>query len=376
MKKTFRFKLFGARRNRILHGQIDAAGRAYNHCVALHKRYYRLFRKTLNVFRLQKHLTKLKRTPRFSYLNGIGSQALQDVAQRIDKGYKLFFRMLELGKKTRPPKFKKLRKFKSFTLKQAGWKLDEEHGVIYIQGQRYRYNRSRFIEGEVKTVTVKKDALGDIYLFFCCEVAEPETGARTGESVGFDFGFKESMLVAEAPEDDVAMPLFLHKALKEIAAATRSFQRKRLGSHNRKRALRDLERLHRKVANQRKDCQWRLARELCRRYAVICLETLSMEWMKRHGHGRKANDYGYAEFQSILEYVAEQEGTAVSKIDRFYPSTQLCSSCGCKNEELKGIEGLHIREWDCPSCGAHHDRDRNAARNIHREGLRILREDA
>lgn len=199
-----------------------------------------------------------------------------------------------------------------------------------------------------------------------------------GYNVSFDIKFIEAAGLKLKPDVEIVdiMPLFLHKALKGIAAATRSFQRKRLGSHNRKRVLRDLERLHRKVANQRRDCQWRLARELCRRYAVICLETLSMEWMKRHGHGRKANDYGYAEFQSILEYVARQEGTTVSKIDRFYPSTQLCSSCGYKNEELKGIEGLHIREWDCPSCGAHHDRDRNAARNIYREGLRVLREDA
>ena len=78
------------------------------------------------------------------------------------------------------------------------------------------------------------------------------------------------------------------------------------------------------------------------------------------------------DFRSVIPV----SSSFVSKIDRFYPSTQLCSSCDYKNEELKGIEGLHIREWDCPSCGAHHDRDRNAARNIYREGLRVLREDA
>lgn len=86
MRKTFKFKLFGARRNRKLHKQINAAGLAYNHCIALHKRYYSLYHKHLNLFRLQKHLTKQKRLPRFAYLKEIGSQALQDVAQRIEKG--------------------------------------------------------------------------------------------------------------------------------------------------------------------------------------------------------------------------------------------------------------------------------------------------
>ena len=91
MRETFKFKLFGARRNRKLHQQINAAGLAYNHCIALHKRYYSLYHKHLNLFHLQKHLTKLKRLPRFAYLKEISSQALQDVAQRIEKGYQLFF---------------------------------------------------------------------------------------------------------------------------------------------------------------------------------------------------------------------------------------------------------------------------------------------
>ena len=83
-------------------------------------------------------------------------------------------------------------------------------------------------------------------------------------------------------------------------------------------------------------------------------------------------DYGYGEFLRILEYVGRQYGTRVVKVDRFFPSTQLCSACGYQNTELRGTDALSIRKWDCPSCGAHHDRDRNAATNIHREGLRLL----
>ena len=94
----------------------------------------------------------------------------------------------------------------------------------------------------------------------------------------------------------------------------------------------------------------------------------------KKGHGRKTNDYGYGEFLRILEYVGRQYGTRIVKVDRFFPSTQLCSACGYQNTELRGVKSLSIREWDCPACGAHHDRDRNAATNIHREGLRLLSE--
>ena len=93
-----------------------------------------------------------------------------------------------------------------------------------------------------------------------------------------------------------------------------------------------------------------------------------MKWMQRN-HGKKVMDYGFSEFLNILEYVAPQFNTKIIKIDRFYPSSQICSDCGFQNKEVKN---LSIREWTCPNCGEHHDRDRNAARNIHVEGLKII----
>lgn len=368
MLKTFKFKLFHAKRNRKLHRQINAAGMAYNHCIALHKRYWKLYHKSLNLYILQKHLTKLKKQPRFAYLKEIGSQALQDITQRIDKGYKLFWKNLERKQKTAPPGFRKVRKYKSYTLKQAGWKLDEEHGVIYIAKQKYRYARSRDTEGKIKTLTVKRDKLGDIYLYFVCELPDVKVEARTGKSVGFDFGFKGRMLVAENPDQDIKEPIFFCKVKNDIARANRKLSSKRMRSSNRNKARLELTRLYRRTVNQRNAYHWQLARELCSRYAIICLEDLNMRFMQK-GHGRKIMDYGFAEFQNILSYVGKQTGTRIVKVDKFFPSSQLCSKCGHKNPEVKD---LRIREWDCPVCGTHHDRDRNAARNIHREGLRIL----
>lgn len=368
MTKTYKFKLYAAKRNKKLHRQINAAGLAYNHCIALHKRYWKLYHKSLNMYALQKHLTKIKKIERFHYLREFGSQALQDITQRIDKAYKLFWGNLKRKRKTAPPGFKKVRKYKSFTLKQTGWKLDEENGVVYISKQKYRYFKSRRIDGKVKTLTVKRDSCGDIYIYFVCELPDTEVEPRSGKSVGFDFCFKGKMLVAPDPEEDIGAPAFFAKNKKAIRSACRKLSRRKARSNNRRKYRLTLARLYRKTANQRRDYHFKLARELCRKYAVICLEDLSIKAMQK-SHGKKVNDYGFAEFESILDYVAPQFGTRIVKVDKFYPSSQLCHDCGYKN---KAVKDVRVYEWDCPQCGHHHDRDRNAARNILSEGLRIL----
>ena len=175
--KTYCFKLYKAKRNRKLHKVINIAGIIYNHCIALHKRYYRLLKKSLNIYKLQKHLTKLKKIGKFSYFKEVGSQAIQDITQRIDRACKLFFRNLKHQIRTAPPSFKKIRKYKSFTLKQAGWKLLKDN-AIEINKQKYKYFKSRDIEGIVKTITIKRDTLGDIYLYFVCETNENKVLAR------------------------------------------------------------------------------------------------------------------------------------------------------------------------------------------------------
>ena len=364
--RTYRFKLYNSKRNRKLHKQINAAGLVYNHCIALHKRYYKLLGKSLNMYQLQKHLTKLKKISKFAYLKEIGSQAVQDITQRIDRAYKLFFRNLKHKIRTAPPSFKKVKKYKSFTLKQAGWKLNEADNSIVIGKQRYRYVKSREINGKVKILTVKRDALGDIYLYFVCETSDPEVLARTGKSVGFDFGLK--MFLNASDDNDIASPLFFRQNANAIKSASRNLSRKVKGSNNRKRAKLALARLHKRVANQRDNFHWQAAHRLVAEYALICLEDLNLKAMQKR-FGRKISDLGFADFVNKLKYMAYRTGASVVEIDRFYPSSQLCSDCGYQNYETKNLK---IREWTCPKCGSTHNRDRNASINIEREGTRIF----
>ena len=365
--KTYKFKLYNSKKNKKLQHQLWIASKIYNHCIALHKRYWKLYHKSLNKFKLQNYLTRIKKTPKYQYWQELPSHTIQDIADRIDKGYKLFWKNLKHKKKTAPPKFKSWRKYRSFSYNMVGKSVIKDN-TIKIAGNKYKFFKPRKTEGKIKLLTVKRDACGDFYVYLVCETPEVSIETRLGKSIGFDFGFKGKMLVAPNEEDDIVAPDFFKRRQKAIAKANKKLSTKRLCSNNRYKTQLVLARLHRKVTNQRKAYHWQLARELCQKYTVICLEDLNMKWMQK-GHGKKVGDYGFGEFLNILEYVAPPFNTKIVRVDKFYPSSQICHECRYQNPEVKD---LSVREWDCPKCGHHCDRDRNAAQNILDEGLRIL----
>ena len=362
--KAYCFKLYNAKRNRKLMTAINISGIIYNHCIALHKRYYMLFGKSLDTYALQKHITKLKKLKKYGFWNRVGSQSIQDITQRIDRAYKLFFRNRKQNIRSAPPSFKKVRKYKSFTLKQAGYKLLADNRII-ILGQEYKFHKSRDIEGTVKTLTVKRDPLGDIYIYLVCKQESNQVIARTGKSVGFDFGLKKFLVSSDG--SDIEAPMFFKQNADVIKTANRRLSRKKKGSNNRERARRELTRLHKKVANQRKDYHFKLSRSICEQYATVCIEDLNIKAMQRIW-GRKISDLGHSRFVDILKYQASKVGTTVVEIPRFYPSSKTCSCCAYVLDELP----LSARAWVCPACGVEHDRDRNAANNILKVGASTL----
>jgi putative transposase len=369
-RKTFAFKAYRSKKNRHLHQQINIGGIIHNHCIALCRRYYRMFDKHLPANRLKAHIAKLKHLPKYAFWNTLGSQAIQDIIERIDRAYQRFFSNVKdrkAGKTTErigPPGFRKVRKAKSFTLKQAGYRLLGGNR-LRIGKHVYQFSKSREIGGDIKTLTIKRDPLGDIYLYFSCLCEDEEPNRTlTGQSVGFDFGLKTFLHGSDGSRYE--SPGFFKQSQNEVARANRSLSRKLKGSSNRRKAQRHLARVHKRVANKRQSYHWELASELCTTYDVIYLEDLNLRGMK-HLWGRKVSDLGFASFVSMLHYVASKTGTVVHHIDRWFPSTKLCPSCGTVNDSIT----LRDREWTC-SCGAHHDRDLNAAKNIHREGASSL----
>ena len=182
--KTLKFKLYQHKRNRHLKRTINAAGVIYNHCIALHKRYYRRWSKHLSCAKLQSHIAKLRKKKPF--WQSVGSQAVQDICQRIDKAYQLFFNQNNKGVK--PPGFKEVKKYKSFTLKQAGYKFLGGNRVK-IGSRVYQFWQSREIEATVKTLTIKRTPLGELFMVVVVDDdSNPEIEVKTGKIAGFDFG--------------------------------------------------------------------------------------------------------------------------------------------------------------------------------------------
>ena len=365
LTKTYKFRLYRSKQNKYLHQQIEIAGLVYNHCIALHRRYYRLTGKSLSQYDLMRHLTKLKKLPRYVHWQKVGSQAIQDIAQRIDRAYKLFFGNLKRKVKTAPPGFKKVKKYTSFTLKQAGWKLLEGNRV-YIQGRIYKYSKSRDIPTSVKTVTIKRDPLGNLYLYFVAqEEVDQRDQAMTGNSAGFDFGLKTFLTTSDGQE--IESPLYYRQALDELCQAQRRMSSKVKGSHNWQQAKANVARIYQRVVNRRRDWFFKLAHELTDRYDQLFFEDLAMKGMQALW-GRKVHDLAHAEFMGILQYVASTKSKVVHLVDRFYPSSKTCSACG----HIQPLT-LSQRRWVCARCSAIHDRDHNAAVNILREGASSLR---
>jgi putative transposase len=365
LTRTYKFKLYRSKKNRHLHQQIDIAGLVYNHCIALHRRYYRLTGKSLNQYDLMKHLTKLKKLPRYAHWKLLGSQALQEIAQRIDRAYKLFFGNLKRKVKTAPPGFKKVKKYSSFTLKQAGYKVLDGNR-IRIQGTVYKFSKSRDIPAEVKTLTVKRDTMDNLYLYFVVqEEIDPENQVMTGNSAGFDFGLKTFLTTSEGQE--IESPLYYRQAMAELKQAQQNLARKVKFSGRWQKARKIVAHIYQRTVNCRRDWFFKLAHELTDRYDALFFEDLAMKGMQALW-GRKVGDLARSEFMGILQYVASTKGKVVHLIDRFFPSSKRCSACG----HIQSLE-LSQRCWDCDECGVSHARDFNAAVNIHREGASSLR---
>ena len=362
--RTYKYKLYKTKKDKHIHDVINISGIIYNHCIALHKRYYKLYGKHLNKFQLQKHLTKLKKREKYAFWKKVPSQAIQDITVRIDNAYKRFFDYAKRKTKQRvsPPTFKAVKKYKSYTLKgKAGYKLNEN--VISLNGYKYKFWLSRPITGIIKTIIVKRDNIGDFYICITQDIKdEKKHNITSGKSVdvGADFGLKTFLTLSDKTE--IEAPLYYLKNLTKLKKLNRNLSKKKKGSNGRKRAKLQLAKIHIKIANQRRDYFYKLSNQLANSYDNIFIEDLNMKAMQMMW-GRKVSDLAFSEFVNILEYKAN-----VVKIDRFYPSSKTCSKCGYVLKELD----LKTREWTCPSCNAKHLRDVNAAINIKRVGASTL----
>jgi len=355
--KTYKFKLYKTQKQKHLHRRVRIAGEVYNHLIALHKRYYSIFGTYPSKYKVQNQLPKLKK--RYPHWKQVGSQALQAIVYRIDFGYRKFFKR----ENKRPPTFRKLRKFKSFTLTQAGWELHEDNSVN-IGGIKYKFWKSQEILGKPKCVHLKRDTLGDFYICIVTDFEEYKPDyAASSETVGMDFGLKVFFSLSDGTE--IKSPQFFKQGSKDLAKCQRILARKVKGSKNRKQAVKAAARAHKKIAARRKDWQEKEARKLANKYGAIFVEDLNIKGMKALW-GRKVSDLAFYQQIQILKRQCAKTGTIFNQVDRWFPSTKMCSGCG----QLHDMP-LDKRTMKC-DCGLVFDRDTNAAINIKNAGMSAL----
>ena len=315
----------------------------------------------LNCFDLINQIIELKKTD-CAWLKESPSQALQASLRNLDNAYTNFFR----GKGF--PKFKNKHGRQSFSLPQ-GVSLSEDNKQIFIPKLKWvGIDLHRQFKGEIKTVTVSKTVTNKYFVSILVDTKQElpiKKQISEPTSVGLDLGIKDFVITSDGKKFENKD--FFKSAQTQLRVAQRSLSRKTKGSSHYKKQKMIVALLHEKIRNQRQDYLHKISKYLVDNYDTICLEDLAVSNMvKNHCLARAISDMGWSEFRNMLEYKAEWQGKNISVIGRFDPSSKTCSCCGKINKELK----LSDREWICPHCGAKHDRDVNAAKNIKTFGLR------
>jgi putative transposase len=367
LRKTLKYRLYGNRGNRRLHQMIDIAGIIWNQCLAAQRLAFESGDGYIGKYDLQKRVARLRRYhPDCGHWKLVDAQAVQQIVERVDQAYRRFFayKKGETQRKAGRPRFKKVKQYRSVTLKQSGWRYLGGN-KIRIGTHTYKFALSRPLVGTVKTVTVKRDQLDALWLCFSVVQEVDDVEFSAGEIGGFDFGMKTFLTDHEGRQ--YLNPQYFKAELAKIAGLNRQLSRKQLGSNNRKKAKRRLAQGHGRIANKRSQFHWQLAHELTDRFAVLRFEDLHVKGMQRQW-GRKVSDLGFSEFMGITKHLCRVKGKLFEQIDRWNPSSQCCADCGQRQ-----AMPLAVRVFACGHCGVVRDRDHNAALNIQAGGASPVR---